>query len=348
MRHLQRTTHAALACILAGAGIATAAPSAAEPASEAGALYARAQAEETRFDLGAARADYEACVRAAPSGRWASACRGRANDLAAHSEGGFAPLVALERARHGPQDARAIDLLAAECAGFPDGPVRAEARMLAAEAYMDRLGREDDGVRLLDRIVADPSADPLLRRFAARREADAHLGHNRLDSARDVAGRAGDPELVLHVAQAVRRTYVHFTSIALLGLVFGGAARAAIRSWRRRSLGPGRGASRGPSTGPSLRAAGPHAAAILAFAVLAGAGGAALSCAFERGHAAPFLWLGAATATLGLVARAWGALGSPSRGPRLARAALCALGVLGAAFLILEHAGVTYLKGFGL
>lgn len=331
MRLLQRTTHATVACILAASGLASAAPP-----DGPSTLHARAEAEEARFELAAAHSDYEACVRAAPSGRWASACRAREGDLAAHSEGGFVPLVALERARRGPQDAIAIDLLASEAEGFPDGPVRAEARMLAAEAYIDRLGREDDGVRLLDRIVADPSADPLLRRFAARREADVHMAHNRLGAARDVAARAGDPELALHVDRAARRYYVNLTSIALLGLVFAGAGRAAVRAWRRRTLGP------------RLRAARGHVPAILAFSVLAGAGGAALSWAFERGHAAPFLWLGAAIAVVGLVARVWGAVGAPSRGARVARGALCALAVLGAAFLILEQAGTTYLLGFGL
>jgi hypothetical protein len=340
VRHLPRTTLALVAFVLVTWGTGgvpcVAAAQDAPEFSEADRLHARAEEEESRFDLEAARADYDACVRVAPSGRWASACRARADDLSAHSEGAFAPLITLERARHGPQDAHAIDALARDADGFPDGPVRSEARMLAAEAYLDRLGREADGARMLALVAADPNADPLLRRFAARRAADIALAGGRFDDAAEVAERASDPELVLHVVKATRRHRVHLASIVGLALVGLGAARAMFRSWRAGALRE------------RIVRARAHALGIVGFAALAGGGGAALSAAFERGHAVPFLALGVVIGALGLLARVWAAVGTPSHSARVARATLCALAVLGAAFLVLERADVRYLEGFGL
>ena len=127
---------------------------------------------------------------------------------------------------------------------------------------------------------------------------------------------------------------VHVTD--LLAIVLAGALRALVSGMRSRAL-----AAR-------LRPARAHIAMIAAFAAFTGLGGAALSMGFERGHAKPFLTLGAAIAALGLVARTWAALGEPTRAARAARATLCALCVLGTAFLILERIDVRYLEGFGL
>lgn len=332
MRHLSRTTLAALVLVPA----LTAHGARADDLAEADRLHARAEEEETRLELSAARADYDACASAAPSGRWAAACRAREQDLSAHAEGAFAPLVELERARRGPQDAAAIDALAEHAATFPDGRVRAEARMLAAEAYLDRLGREDAGLRTLDLITSDASAEPMLARFAARRAVDLLLARGRVAEAAVIAKRAGDAELIAHVRTIVRRKRAHNVAIAFLAVALAGAARDVVRAWRAGVLGA------------RLQRARRHLGGIAAFAAIVGLGGAALSAGFERGHAGPFLRLGAAVGLIALVARAWSAAGSASVKARGVRAALCAWAVLGVAFLVLESSDVRYLEGFGL
>jgi hypothetical protein len=86
----------------------------------------------------------------------------------------------------------------------------------------------------------------------------------------------------------------------------------------------------------------------IAYGVYVAAAGALLASGYERGHARPFLLLGAALPPLFLLARAWGSGGSSSTPARASRALVAAASVLGAAFLVLERVDATYLEGFGL
>ncbi|MEZ4300657.1 MAG: hypothetical protein R3B70_37315 [Polyangiaceae bacterium] len=56
------------------------------------------------------------------------------------------------------RDAGEIDRLAREAGEFPEGRVRSEARLVAAQAYAHVLGREGEAIELLSAILSDASA----------------------------------------------------------------------------------------------------------------------------------------------------------------------------------------------
>ena len=97
----------------------------------------------------------------APSAPPAPGARRRATDLAARAEGDFQPLTTLERSRRSPEAARdraAIEALAGEAGGFPDGLVRSEARLFCAGRWLDDLGeRVVRRRRTFEPTVAPPS-----------------------------------------------------------------------------------------------------------------------------------------------------------------------------------------------
>jgi len=296
-------------------------------------LYLRAQEEEVRFDFAAALADYDVSLARSPSGRYALAARARSEDLRAHSEGAFAPLTTLEHARRSPQTIESIDTLEIAANGFPDGRVRGEARMLGAEAYLDRLGQREKGLKMLDLVMGDASCDETLRRFAARRIADAALAEGRTSDAIAAARAARDRDLERRVVRAARRVMLRRTSIAVLAITI---ALAAVAMRSRASRVRAR---------ASLRAALP---AIAIFATIAGVGGGVLASLYERGNAWPFLIFGVAIALVGMIAGAWSAAGSTSNAARAMRSAACAAAIVAAGFLVLDRMGATYLEGFGL
>jgi len=232
-------------------------------------LYQQAKSEEERLEFSLALRDYEASVLRAPSGRWALAARARAEDLRAHAEGNFEPLVQLERARRAPQTSETIDDLERRADAFPEGRVRGEARMLGAEAYLDRLGRKSDGERMLRLIIADKSADDTLKRFAARRLTDLSIAEGKTKDALETARIAGDHDLERKVARTVRRILLRRASMAIVLSMF---VLTGLSLRRKGSFDRVRGALR------------LHGAAIAIFAIVAGAGGAALASAYESGH----------------------------------------------------------------
>jgi heme/copper-type cytochrome/quinol oxidase subunit 3 len=134
----------------------------------------------------------------------------------------------------------------------------------------------------------------------------------------------------------LRRRVVHrVATFDLAGVVVLAAASLAL-GWRRGAL---------PVVWRALRRTGPFA---LAFAAYAGIAGGWLASSYEAGNATPFWAIGTTTLLLGLLARAWGAVGSKRSALRVARAVLCASSVVAAGFLVLERIDVNYLQGFGL
>ena len=85
-----------------------------------------------------------------------------------------------------------------------------------------------------------------------------------------------------------------------------------------------------------------------AYAAYVALGGALLASGYEAGTARPFLSFGAALVPIVLLARAWAAAGASHAAARRARASLCGLGAVAAAFLVLETVDVTFLEGMGL
>ena len=310
--------------------------------AQAEALFRLAELDDKDGRYKAALEKYEASVARSPSSRYVPRASARATVLRTHAEGDFAPFARLEAVRINPKradDPAEIDALARDAEGFPEGLVRVEARMVVAEAYLGRLGRPDDGIAMLRKVAADPNADPLTGRHAARALVEALVSKNDLPGAVQVThdlGPALDPLLAKRVATLVRRTAVHRGALAVLGLraLFAGSALL--------------GAARKKELVKVARAAGRTLPLVFLFAAYTGLAGGALASAYESGNSAPFLALGAVLMPLVLVARAWGAAGSTHPALRAARAVLCASTVLAAAFLVLESVDTSYLAGFGL
>lgn len=295
-------------------------------------LYMEAKNAEERLDFRAALTNYEASITRAPSGRWALASRARADDLKAHSEGDFTPLADLERVRRAPQTIESIDDLERRADGFPPGRVRAEARMLGAEAYLDRLGRPKDGERMLELVVADDSADVTIRQFAARRLADLAMARGQTDRALEVARQTEDPSLANRLVRVARRNVLRRMSLGILAIV---VVLAAIGLRKKEARTRARSAMR------------ESARPIVLFSIVLAMGGI-LAASYEHGTATPFVALALAIAIIAFLARAWSAIGSPRVHARALRSTACALAVVAAGFLVLDRMGAMFLEGFGL
>jgi hypothetical protein len=324
-----RVCLACLACLACGNAAAAEPGEHAEPADR----YGRAQDEDAHMQFAAALQDYEHALASAPSDRRAPLAQARIADLRAHAEGDFAPLQRLERVKRDPRlaaDAGAIDALVREADQFPPGAVRVEAWVLAAEAYAHRLGRPHDAIPLYKRVLRDPAADPVLAKKAARDLVTMLLADRDWTGATDAA-RFGGPELTRLVARAVRRRWLHFASIGVLGALVALTVRAARRNM--------------PAVIASTRKALPLVVAYAAYVAVAGA---LLASGYEPGSGTPFLAFGAALVLVLLVARAWASAGSAGRGARAGRGVLAASSAVAAAFLVLEAVDMAYLDGLGL
>lgn len=247
----------------------------------------------------------------------------------------------LDRVRASPtlaDDPRVIDALARDLTAFPP-PMRLEARLLVAEAWLGRMHRPDDAIGLLRAVTDDPEADPLTTRLAEREIVDALTDEGRLDDAvveAESHAHRLDPRLVMHTRTLVHRRTIRRAAVVELGAFALLAGAAVARGLVRGSLGEVRSA---------LRRVTPVA---IGFAAYLAAGGGLLASAYETGNAAPFALLGPMVLLIILAARAWSALGSNHAIARAGRATLCAVSVLAAAFLVLDAVNPTYLDGFGL
>ena len=325
------------------------------------ALFLSGQMDERAFAFERALGHYRASFAASPSSRYAPRAMNRVRELEAHSEGGFLPLARLEQIRQDPQranDPQELARLARDAIDFPPGLVRVEAWMLAGEAYAGRLNRHADAIPLFRRVTADPKADPLTRRQAARALVDTLVGDGQIDAAREDAHALAAylaPSFVLHVDRLVRRRTIGRIAEANLALIFVAAAAAVgAATWR----------GRGAAVIGAMRQWAPIAGGYVAYIAIAGG---VLASNYEAGNAKPFLAFGAAIFPLAMAARAWG-VAAPSEPnatrdrrvrrswrsrarwgvPRLARASVCAMGALATAFLVLAWVDPIYLEGFGL
>lgn len=314
-------------------------PSADDRARAAAALT-QAEHDDEALDLERALLGYEEALRLDPSTSKAIRAEQRARSLRARSEGGFAPLVRLERVRRSPalaSDATAIDELVRDADGFPPGLVRLEAWDLAAEAYAGRLGRPTDAIALWRRVIADPATDPVTVRAAIKSMTSLLLARGMIaDAEAAITHPLADAQLVRDVHRVVRRHTLHTIAIAALALAFGLAATAVVRAGR---------AGRLRSVLAQTRAA---SRLVVVYATYVAVAGAALASGYEDGTSLPFLLLGVVLVPLLFIARTWGAAGSTARSARAFRAALCATSAVAAAFLVLERTDVTYLEGLGL
>jgi hypothetical protein len=260
----------------------------------------------------------------------------------ADDDAALAPLDRLERVRRDPKassDPAVIEALARDADTFSAGTVRAEARMLVAEAWLGRMHRREDAIAELRKVSDDPEAEPITARLAERELVDALVKSGRLDEASaETQAHASrlDRGFVARMQRLVRRrtwTRVALLDLATLILL---PIVAILRARHRRTFAE--------VIGSTARLA-PLAVGVTAY--VAGIGGA-LASQYETGNAAPFVALGIAVLPLVLVARAWSSAGSTRPSARAGRALWCATSVFAAAFLVLDVAYPTYLEGFGL
>jgi tetratricopeptide (TPR) repeat protein len=302
------------------------------------ALYFLAEMDDLQLQFQSALERYRASAERLASSRYTPRANNRANELRGHAEGGFAPLVQLETIRRSPalaNDATSIDGLVRDAATFPPGKVRVEARMLAAEAYLGRLGRRDDALPLLRMVVEDPKAELLTARAAASELVQTYVAKKDLPAALEVAQRF--PKLLppgseRTIVRLMRRRPLRILSILDLAVV---AVFAAIGF-----LGPGR--------ARAVRAVRELAPTALVFAAVACGVAGFLASRYEQTSPYPFTAMFPVTFVIAVLARAWGAAGSPAPRARALRAAASFVGVFAAAFLLLDHMDPTYLQGFGL
>ena len=302
------------------------------------------KAEQAARDLrfAEALAAYEEAATRDPSAPFAPTARVRAADLRAHSEGAFVPLATLEAIRRDPaknRDPAAIAALEEAARGFPDGRVRAEARLVVAQAYAHSFEDPARALAALESILTDPHADRATRTLALSEAITQYRVVGDLAGALAAVERDPDllPTLTREVRTEVRRVKIARGCLVALGLLAAAALWGAARAVRRlkdvRKLAPA-----------LLR---PNA---LAFAFYLGATGA-LFVRFRGGEGdpMPFLGLGLGVAIVVVLVRSWAA-GEEGRSPARAalRAMLGAIGVLALAYLILWRSGGDYLKPLGL
>jgi hypothetical protein len=301
-------------------------------------LFFLGEMDEEAMRFSDAAASYDASLARLPSNRYALRAASRSSAIKSHSEGDYAPLTRLETVRRDPtlaNDPAAIDALVKDAESFPSGPVRVEARLLAAEAYRGRLARPRDQLALLWLVVRDPRADVIASREAAVEivQAEIHLGN--VDAAARAAAELG-PKLDAHhrdiVKRLLRRRVAHAAATGELALFVVLLAVAVARG----------------GAGTAARAAGrvlPTAALFCAFAT---AVGGLLASSYETGSATPLLMVAPAMLTSILLARAWSAVGSKALAARALRAAMCASSLVAATLLLMERLTPEYLEGFGL
>jgi len=329
-----------LAFVLALASLARAEPDAPDPRARAKAAYELAERAAAELRFGEALAGYDAVLSIDPSAPFAKQARTRAADLRAHAEGDFAPLARLEAVRRDPApDRAAIEALARDVASFPPGRVRAEARIIVAEALWHRFGEPSRAAAALAEAIADPSADKLTRALALNEL--VALERERGDIRAAARAIAPFPDLVpnLHaeIQRLVRRLYLTRVASAVLGLLALVGALSIVRLVRA------------PGRDPEAIVRAVIRPASVAFALYLGGAAALLVRLHGEGDVRPFLWLGFGVLGVDVVARAWRLGSKDTRATaRVGRAVVCAIGVLAAAFLSLEGANAGYLESFGL
>jgi hypothetical protein len=316
-------------------------PSDSETSRRALARTAFDQAERAAKELRFADAlsGYTKVLELDPSAPFAKVARARVADLEAHSEGGFEPLVRVERLRRTPESDRAsIEALERDLERFPDGRVRSEARLLVADAVRRRLGEPFRAASVLERTLDDRAADRLTRILALRELTALRRELGDLAAAYDVAEQYRDlaPGLRDELARLLRRKRIEAASFVVLAVLVAVGAASFVRLARRQ-----RDVQRA-----AQKVFRPW---LVAFALYLGGAAALLAHLHGGGDSRPFLWLGLGVLAIATIARTW-RLASADRRPaaRAGRAISCALGVMAVAFLALARSDAKYLASFGL
>ncbi len=323
--------------------------------ARAGVLYRAAaqsadvrEAAEGEYFLGALADDgldfrtaltaYRASVARDPSSRYAARAVARIDDLNDHAEGNFGPLVALEAVRRNARranDPRAIATLDREIQDFPPGRVRAEARLLVADAYFGRLDRPRDAAREFLALAGDSAATADLRDLAAERLVQArgklseeslavreltaiHANPDVLHTARVMARRV----VLRHIAQVITAVMAVVGAVSLVRVVLGGKLRRMLNAWLR-----------------------PLPLAHLAMLTV---GGAVLARTYDGHEGTPFYALGSGALGVYFLATAWSLVGSVRPRARVGRALLCCAAVLSVAYLTMELIDPMMLEGINL
>jgi hypothetical protein len=250
--------------------------------------------------------------------------------------------VRLEQIRNDPDlsnDPAVLERLAVEASAAPGSCIRADARMVVAEAWRGRLHRTNDALAMLRLVADDAAADSLTRRLAEREILDTLVMQGRIESAA-LELRTHESDVDARFARQIRRLerrlWLRAAAVAELALFAALAALALFRARRRGRLA---------AAFDTLRGFAPTALAFSAFVAVVGG---TLASEFEAGNAAPFLLLGAALAPLVLLGRAWSAVGSDRVPARVGRGAACGASILAAAFVLLGCCNPMYLESFGL
>jgi hypothetical protein len=298
--------------------------------------FERGESEVHALAFDRALASYKEAIAIDPSASTAGLARTRVGELESHSEGGFAPLVALERVRRSPSSTRAeVDALGAAAPGFPAGRVRAEAELVVGEALWHRFDDRASARVALERAVEDEGADRLTRSLALNELCGLFREGDDLPSAERAVDRFGDlaPALRTEIRRLARRARFRVTSayfLAALGLVaLALAARAVVK------LGLDAARTR------LVRSFD------LALALYLGGGASLLVRARGEGDTRPFLWLGLGVLAVAIAGRTIG-LSSTRPAARAARAIVCIVGVLAVAFLSIERTDASFLASVGL
>jgi hypothetical protein len=327
----------ALAIVVSGALLLGPGTALADEAEDA---FREGQEAESRLDLGKALAAYDRALALRPSASFALRARTRAEDLRGHSEGGFEPLVRLERVRRDPvaaSDATALGELYEAARAFPPGRVRAESLMLVAEGFARRAHLPERAIAPAKAVALDPTLDRNTRALALGLLVDSYVAVGDVASARRIAVelRAVSPALARKVEREGRRVGLERAAEGGLGLMLllggGSAARVARRDGVGRVL-------------RLMRAPVPPLVAVLISAL-----GALLANAFDPSITSrPFVLLGAGVL---LVDRSVVLLRASLGDGRVTRALVATgglLAVLMAAILALAWSDPIFIESFGL
>ena len=305
--------------------------------SAAAAAFAGAEQAARDLRFAEALAAYREAAAVDPSAPFAPIARTRATDLEAHAEGAFAPLARLEEVRRDPRkssDRAAIEALERDAAQFPPGRVRAEARLVIAEAWWHALGDPARAIAPLEAAIDDRGADRLTRSLALAELVAVLRAQGDVEAARRAVLREPDlsPGLRVEVLRVARRARIRWASVGVLALLAIIGALALTRAVRMAG---------------DVRDVTPKVVRPLAVAFSLYLGGAASIVVRLRGDgdARPFLWLGLGVLAVDVIARTWRLAWT---GGATLRALACVAGVGAVAFLAIERTDAGYLESFGL